>query len=168
MRLNNVGVTPTVTPNELMPTRQQLAQFWGPKYNSGYTFDSHGSTEYEEYTRELFIRVLQVQWPLNSVLPYHFARGLLAEARGEDVNWAEFAFIKTHPHQSRDGIPRVLPEFENLGGPLPPLIKVIPDASNDEVFLTPLPHCYVHLITLALQPCILLLGQFELCIVFGK
>lgn len=98
MRLNSIGVTPTVTPTELMPSRPELAEFCGPKYRSGYVFHNHESTAYEEYVRELFVRVLQTQWPLNHVLPFHFARGLVAEAKGDKVNWAEYAFRGTHLH----------------------------------------------------------------------
>lgn len=133
MRLHNNGIVPTVTPTEYMPSRPQLAHFFGPKYGSGYVFDSHGSVEYEEYVRELHVRVSQVNWPVNSVLSFHFARGLLAEAMGDEVNWAEFAFKVTHPHQSHTDVPRVFPDFENLDTPLHAIPKVIPPPFSDAV-----------------------------------
>ena len=75
---------------------------------------------------ELYSRVLQVEWPANGVIPFHFARGLMAEAMGVDVNWAEFGFKMTHPHQARSKVPRVLPEFQYLDRPLHPLHKIVP------------------------------------------
>lgn len=126
MALSNDGVVPTVTPTHLLPSRVALAQFWGGKQGSGYTFIDHGNPEYGLYVRELHLRVLQLPWPLSGVIPHHFARGLLAEAMGISVNWAEFAYKQTHPHQSHSVYPRVLPVFENLSEPLPVLAKVFP------------------------------------------
>ena len=129
MGLSSLGLVPTVTPTEYMPNQKQVAEFWGPKYESGFTFDSHGSAEYERYVQELFRRVLQVQWPVSGVLPIHFARGLLAEAMHMEVNWCEFAYKQMHPHQSPHRQPRLLPEFAGLCSPLEPLVKVIPHAT---------------------------------------
>ena len=126
MRLHDVGLVPTVTPRELMPSREAVAEFMGPKVMHGFVFDDHGSPEYARYVTELFTRVLQLNWPCSSVVPFHFARGLVAEAAGEDVNWAEFAYKMTHPHQSHTGVPRIFPEYAALLVPLPPLVKVIP------------------------------------------
>ena len=126
MALSNDGVVPTVTPTHLLPSRVALAQFWGGKQGSGYTFIDHGNPEYGLYVRELHLRVLQLPWPLSGVIPHHFARGLLAEAMGISVNWAEFAYKQTHPHQSRTGAFRLYPDFENIRHPLPPLLKVLP------------------------------------------
>ena len=121
MRLHNSGVTPTVTPNENMPNRVAMAEFWGPRSSSGFRFHDHGHPSYEAYVRSLFPRVLQKPWPASSVLPFHFARVLLVEALGVQVNWAEFAFRVTHPHQANIKVPRVLPEFMELRTPLPPV-----------------------------------------------
>ena len=76
--------------------------------------------------KQLLPRVLQVPWPVSGAIPFHFARGLVCEAQGMDVNWAEFGFKMTHPHQSTSGIPRVLPEYANLELPLVNIRKVIP------------------------------------------
>ena len=143
MQLPNEGVTPTVTPTSEMPSRPALAHFWRPKRGPGYTFDNHDSPRYEVYVRELFTRVLQVKWPLSGVLPFHFARGLLAEAMGMSVNWAEFAYKSTHLHQSPCGSFRILPEFEELVAPLPPLIIVLPP-SDFEVSLYSSFQCQLH------------------------
>lgn len=75
---------------------------------------------------ELYTRVLQVEWPVNGVISFHFARGLLAEAMGDEVSWAEFGYKATHPHQARSHGPRLLPKFETLDRPLQPLLKVVP------------------------------------------
>lgn len=126
MRLSGSDVVSTVAPNELMPSRFALSQFWGVKTGSGYVFQNHGNVEYEAYVRELFSRTLQLRWPLNSVLPFQFARALVAEAMEIDVNWVEFAFTQTHPHRHNSGLYRLLPEFTDLSQPLPPLNKIIP------------------------------------------
>lgn len=126
MQLPDAGLLPTVTPTEYLPSRPALAQFFGPKYGSGYVFENHGDADYEEYVKTLYSRVLQLRWPVNGVVSFHFARALLAEAMHLDVNWAEFGFKSTHPHQSRTRIPRVLPEFEDLQSPLDPLTKIVP------------------------------------------
>lgn len=126
MRLCNRGLTPTVTPTEFMPSKRALLEFMGPKVGHGYTFHDQGVPEYALYVEELFRRVLQQPWPITGVLPFHFSRGLLAEAMGVEVNWAEFAFRATHPHQSRSTVPRLLPEFANLAAPLPPLNVIMP------------------------------------------
>ncbi|KAG0595883.1 hypothetical protein M758_UG206500 [Ceratodon purpureus] len=49
-----------------------------------------------------------------------------------EVNWAEFAFKQTHPHQSHCPLPRLLPEYANLPPPLPPLKKTVPSANFKE------------------------------------
>ena len=109
MRLSNRGVIPSVTLSELMPTRHQLAEFWGPKDGHGYIFKNFGSEAYEHYVRILLLRVLQTPWPLSGAIPFHFAKGLIAEAIGMDVDWAEFAFKVTHLHQSHTSIPAFCP-----------------------------------------------------------
>ena len=129
MRLWNRGVTPTDTPSDYMPTMEALAEFWGPRTSTGFTFKDQGIPAYEVYVRELFARVHQLPWPLNSVLPFQFARGLLVEALGIEVNWADYAFRQTHPPQWRITVPRVLPEFRSLVTPLPPLPLVMPRAN---------------------------------------
>ena len=111
MGLLDRGVIPTVTAAELMPNRAPLAELWGLKHGNGFTFRSFGCAEYKEYVRILSLRVLQVPWPVSGAIPFHFAQGLVAEAHGMDVNWAEFAFKMTHQHQSHTGLPRILPKF---------------------------------------------------------
>ena len=128
MRLHNRGVIPKVTPNEYMPSRPAMVDFFGPPSRRGYVFADQGLPEYAVYVRHLFSRVIQMPWPLSGVMPFHFARGLLVEAMGVEVNWAEFAFRQTHPYQSQSGIPRILPEFKSLQEPLPPLLMVMPRA----------------------------------------
>ena len=128
MRLHNRGCIPTVTPSEFMPGRRALAAFWGPRSSLGFMFNDQGVPAYEVYVRSLFSRVLQLPWPMSGVLPFHFARGLMVEALGVEVNWAEFGYRSTHPHQSHSGIPRILPEFAALITPLPPLAIVMPHA----------------------------------------
>ena len=110
----------------MLPSREAMAEFYGPKMASGFVFIDHGNPRYEVYARELFTRVLQIPWPISSVIPFHFARGLMAEAADLDINWAEFAYKVTHPHQSHSGVPRILPAYEDLLEPLPPLTKVYP------------------------------------------
>ena len=128
MRLHNRGVTPTVTPTEFMPSRPDLAEYWGQRSGRGFVFQNQDIPEYEIYVRELFSRVYQLPWPLGGVLPFHFARGLMVEALSYEVNWADFAYIVTHPHQSRTGIPRILPEYKALDAPLPVMARVMPQA----------------------------------------
>ena len=74
MRLNGYGIVPTVTPKELMPSSAALALFWGTRSGIGFSFDDHGSLDYNEYVRELFKRSLQLKWPINSVLPFILRR----------------------------------------------------------------------------------------------
>ncbi|KAG0577512.1 hypothetical protein KC19_5G162000 [Ceratodon purpureus] len=69
MRLHSRGLTPGVSPREYMPSREALAQFFGPKASSGYYFEDYGLPEYEVYVRHLFRRVLQLPWPGYSPLP---------------------------------------------------------------------------------------------------
>lgn len=128
MRLHNRGVIPTVTPTEFMPSKKALVEYFGPRCGRGYTFDDQGIPAYEIYVRQLFSRVLQQPWPMSGILPFHFARGLMVEALGMEVNWADFAFRITHPHQSHSGIPRILPEYKSLVEPLPALTLVMPRA----------------------------------------
>ena len=114
MALNNTGLTPSVSPSDLLPGKAECIEFWGPKSNHGHTFDNQDNPAYEIYVKELYTRVLQLIWPISGVMPFHFARGLVAEASGLDINWAEFAFKSTHPHHSHSKIPRVLPHFAEL------------------------------------------------------
>ena len=149
MGLPNVGIIPSVTPTEYLPSREALADFFGPKVNSGYTFDNFGDLMYEAYVMELYTRVLQVEWPANGVVTFHFARGLMSEAMDVDVNWAEFGFKMTHPHQSRSKGTRVLPLFENLDRPLPPLSKIVPRTRFNQVISPPSPHSACSLLALS-------------------
>ena len=119
-----------VSPTELLPSRVDMADFLGPKNGAGYIFENHGDLRYEEYVRELFKPVVQVNWPASGILPFHFARGVVAEALGMEIDWAELAYKITHPHQSHSKIPRVLPEFKTLEEPLAPLPKVVPAPAN--------------------------------------
>lgn len=126
MRLPGRGLVPMVMPNDVMPSRDVVAHFFGPRSSQGYTFDHHGNQAYEDYVRDLFTRVLQLKWPSTSVIPFHFARALVAEACDIEVNWAEFAFKQTHPRRNPPDTPRLLSVFSDLTDPLPPLRKVIP------------------------------------------
>ena len=126
MRLNGSGMVPTITPNEFMPSNEAVAELFGPKCSVGFTFDNHLNEEYDVYVRELFQRVLQLKWPINSILPFDFARGLAAEALEVEVNWAEFAFKQTHPYVSNYPLSRLLPEYESLREPLGTMKKVLP------------------------------------------
>ena len=136
MRLHCRGVTPMVTPNELMPCRPAMVEYWGPRSAQGWTFNDQGLPGYELYVKELFCRVLQLPWPISGVLPYHFARGLVVEALGIEVNRADFAYRITRPHQSHSGIPRVLPEFKSLRAPLPAMTIVMPRLHLSVISLT--------------------------------
>ena len=140
MRLSNEGLIPTVTPTECMPSRDAQDEFWGEKVGSGYKFHDQGVPEYLNYVQDLFARVLQQPRLVKGVLPFHFSRGLLAEAMGVQVNWAEFAFKATRPHQSQTDVPRLLHEFANLTAPLPPLQTIMP-LTNREVSPSDLSHC---------------------------
>lgn len=126
MLLHNRGLIPSVSPTNLLPSQRALAEFFGPKYNSDVIFDNHDDAQYENYIRQLYSCVLQLHWPVNSVIPFRFVRDVLAEANGLKVNWAEFAYKPTHPHQSHSQTPRVLIEYENLEYPLAPLVKITP------------------------------------------
>ena len=127
MRLGDSGIIPTITPKEFFPSRRAMAAFFGPKTEAGWTFHNHGDLAYEAYVRELLRRVLQINWPLSGVMPFHFARGLVAEALGAEVSWAEFAYRQTHPHQSRSGGVRILPQFSDLKEPLYRLTIELPN-----------------------------------------
>ena len=126
MRISNEGLTPTVSPTTHFPKKRELAAFWNGRSGAGYVFHNFGDIDYEDYVHELFKRVLQLEWPISGLLPFHFARGVMAEAMARDINWCEFAYKQTHPHQSRSGIPRVLPEYKQLRVPLRRLKKVVP------------------------------------------
>ena len=126
MGLHNDGLVPTVTPRELLPSKKEVLEFWGPKKSNGISFDNKGNEEYEIYIRDLYTRVLQLNWPVSGIIPLHFARGVVAEAKGVEINWAVFAFKQTHPHQSNSRIPRVLPQFSTITTPLKPLVKILP------------------------------------------
>ena len=126
MRLPDSGVVPSVTPSPLLPSRRSMARFWGPKAAKGWTFHNHGCMIYEYYARSLFNRVLQIPWPILGVPPFHFARGLMAEALGVEVSWAKLAYKMCHPYQSRTGIPQIMEDFRTLTAPLPELGIVIP------------------------------------------
>ena len=159
MALLNSGVVPTVTPPDQLPSRQALLQFWGRKDRHGVTFINHKNPSYALYVRELYNRVLQLKWPLNGVIPFHFARGLMAEAVGLAVNWAEFAFKQTHLHQSHISLPRILPEYECMANPLPPLIKVL-SKGNFQVYnsrIIFLPSMLESILNCACLTCIVLL-----------
>lgn len=127
MRLRDSGVVPTVTPFEFLPSQCAMAAFWGPKASNGWTFSNHGNPLNENYVRQLMMRVLQIQWPISGILPFHFARALMAKSLGIDVSWTEFACRQTHPHQSHTRIPRILLKFADLNSPLLRLHVILPN-----------------------------------------
>ncbi|KAG0594816.1 hypothetical protein M758_UG112400 [Ceratodon purpureus] len=133
MRLPAKVVIPSLLREDHTPTLDAVALFFGPMSSEGFTFDAHENQAYEDYVRDLFTRTMQLKWPLDSVLPLQFARALVAEACEMEINWAEFAFMQTHPEHNPPGMPTVLPCLMELSEPLPSLRKIIPVSNFKEV-----------------------------------
>ena len=109
----------------------EVVERWGEKTGSGYTFRDSDGEAYHRYVEELYARVHQRPM-VERILPLHFARGLLEELQGSDVNWTAFAVRRCFSHHKRTAfVP--LPEYANVTTPLPWMNpKVLPLASRSD------------------------------------
>ncbi|KAG0599762.1 hypothetical protein M758_12G176500 [Ceratodon purpureus] len=124
MRLYSRGLTPSVSANDNMPSPRALAEFFGPRSYSGYTFDDHGMPEYKTYARELFLRVLQLPWPDYHPLPSTEPRN--AQNRGGVLQSTSDLTLKSPSLASSEAA--VLPSKTEYGK------QKVDDMTVDEVF----------------------------------
>ena len=131
MLLPATGFIPSdLTFRNVAPSREVVAR-WGEKCGPGYEFRDSDGEEYHLYVEELYARVHQCPMEYR-ILPLHFARGLLEESKGSDVNWAAFAMIRCFSHLKRAPF-QPHPEFEDVTAPLPwKHPKVMPLAGDSQ------------------------------------
>ena len=117
MLLNASGFIPSDPRfRNVCPSSEVVAR-WGRKTGPGYAFREIDGEEYHLYVEELFCRVHQ-RAMVSRILPLHFARGLLEESRGGNVNWASFAMIRCFPAHKRTAF-EPWPEYAEVRDPLP-------------------------------------------------
>ena len=113
-----------------------VVQRWGEKTGvHGYPFRESDGEDYHLYVEELYNRVHQRPMP-ERLLPLHFARGLLEESRGSQVNWVAFAVKRCFAHHKRTQF-QPLPQYANVKAALPWVNpKVMPLATESDRELT--------------------------------
>jgi hypothetical protein len=73
-------------------SNEELAQASGPKSSkNGWRYDYHLTPEAAREVEELYCRVTSKNKITNNDITLQFARGLLLEGRGVQVNWSTFA-----------------------------------------------------------------------------
>ena len=95
--LNAVGYILGTNLGNNICSKQDYEAFWGRKgYNNGTRYKPYVSPRMVRRIRHLYQRVFQRPIGSADALPYHFARGLLAERNGYPINWAAYARKVTH------------------------------------------------------------------------
>ena len=92
-------------------SKEELAQSFGPKSSkNGWRFDYRLTPQAARDVEELYCRVTSKNKITNNEITLQFARGLLLEGKGVQVNWAAFA---AHLHSHREKVCSV--KAENTG-----------------------------------------------------
>ena len=92
-------------------SKEELTQAFGPKSSkNGWRYDYRLSGDAARDVEELYCRVTSKTKITNNELTLQFARGLLLEGKGVQVNWAAFA---AHLHSHREKVCSV--KAENTG-----------------------------------------------------
>ena len=82
--------------------KEELAHAFGPKSSKkGWRYDHRLTSEAAREVEELYCRVTSKNKITNNELTLQFARGLLLEGKGVEVNWAAFA---AHLHCHREKV----------------------------------------------------------------
>ena len=83
-------------------SKDELAHAFGPKSSkNGWRYDHRLTSEAAREVEELYCRVTSKNKITNNELTLQFARGLLLEGKGVEVNWAAFA---AHLHSHREKV----------------------------------------------------------------
>ena len=83
-------------------SKEELAQAFGPKSSkNGWRYDYRLTPEAAREVEELYCRVTSKNKITNNEITLQFARGLLLEGKGVQVNWAAFA---AHLHSHREKV----------------------------------------------------------------
>ena len=83
-------------------SKEELTHAFGPKSSkNGWRYDHRLTSEAARDVEELYCRVTSKTKITNNELTLQFARGLLLEGRGVEVNWAAFA---AHLHSHREKV----------------------------------------------------------------
>ncbi|KAG0595075.1 hypothetical protein M758_UG137100 [Ceratodon purpureus] len=91
----------------------------GPSNQAGaFPWKESGGPEYTAYVSELYERVYQKPLSKCVALPWHFARGILAEEDGLTVDWAQYA-ISLRRGRRQNRATNVMKKYRNLREPLP-------------------------------------------------
>ena len=107
-------------------SKEELAQAFGPKSSkNGWRYDYRLTPGAAREVEELYCRVTSKNKITNNEITLQFARGLLLEGKGVQVNWAAFA---AHLHSHREKVCSVKAENTgkrqrregSTGVPLPP------------------------------------------------
>ena len=117
MLLPDAGFVSSDPAAKMVSPPSDVVAHWGQKQGKGYVFRESDGEEYFLYVNELFTRVHQREM-VDRTLPLHFARGLLEESRGSQVNWAKFAMLRCFAgHKRTPFVP--FPDFAEVNYPLP-------------------------------------------------
>ena len=82
-------------------SKEELTQAFGPKSSkNGWRYDYRLTPDAAREVEELYCRVTSKKKITNNELTLQFARGLLLEGKGVEVNWAAFA-AHLHSHRER-------------------------------------------------------------------
>ncbi|KAG0573895.1 hypothetical protein KC19_VG219400 [Ceratodon purpureus] len=88
--LSRDGFLPSKASRHLYPKSECPERLGTPNCVGACAWHHRGGVHYVQYVKELYERVHQKKLHPSDMLPWHFARGLLAEEDGLLVDWAKY------------------------------------------------------------------------------
>ena len=144
--LSSDGFLPSKGERHLYPKSECRERLGSPNSVGAYPWRHRGGVEYVQYVKELYERVHQKKLYPSDMLPWHFARGLLAQEDGMQVDWAEYA-ARNRRGAKRNAMMKPLKKYSNLRRPVP-FTHVPPQPKNPTRESTPLVSYFCLLLTL--------------------
>lgn len=116
--LSSAGFLPSKGSCHLYPKSECRERLGAPNRVGAYPWRHRRGEEYADYVKELYERVHQKKLHPSAMLPWHFARGLLAEEDGVQVDWAQYA-EGNRRGANRNARMKPLKKYRNLRRPMP-------------------------------------------------
>ena len=115
--LPSTGMVPGKCPRTLYP-KSLCRDRLGPSNDLGaYPWREYFNPPYQAYIGELFERAHQRKLREDECLPYHFARGVLAEYDGLAVDWAKYA-VSIRRKGCANGAMKILSKYRKPRRPI--------------------------------------------------
>ncbi|KAG0596865.1 hypothetical protein M758_UG290500 [Ceratodon purpureus] len=116
--LPSEGFVPSKTRSHLYSKKECRERLGASNWYGRYPWRHRGGPAFIGYVMELFERVYQKKLYESDMLPWHFARRLLAQEDSVKVDWAQYA-VAHRRVGSRDTLQRLMDKYRHLRKPLP-------------------------------------------------